>query len=470
VLDSGYFTFNATSRTFTPLDSGYFTFSNETSYTTLDSGYFVFTNTTTYKSIESGYFTFSGESKTYQTLETGWFTFSNQSQFNTIDEGYFVFTAESRNWNTIDDGWFTFTATGERWNNTDSGYFAFSNTSTIKTIDSGWFAFNATTKTFRAEGKYWNTIQSGYFTFRNISTWHAIESGYFTFRNTSLIYSDPTPVNGSSVQIDFDFNITLESPTGDTFDWNISCSNGQYNNSTADSNGSKVLNITGLSYDNNYTIWVNTTHNGVTISHWYSYTMYEINAGFTYTITNSNVKCVANHREHDAYKWDIIIEGTHSSSTGWNNGYDASTYTYTSNQREKISIRLSVRSGTDEGSYQRYIGVVGYVVDKKDAEDYLHEKQCEDNGYYWYNGSCHKKPKELPWNEEKDYDKPFFQTDEDTPLSIQFGEWNINILLVILLIAVILIASKIGKNKKKKSQQDKIISTLKELKNKGKRK
>jgi len=52
------------------------------------------------------------------------------------------------------------------------------------------------------------------------------------------------------------WNITIEDPEGDAFDWDISCTNGDSTSGNDDTNGTKSLHITGLSYGQTYTVTV----------------------------------------------------------------------------------------------------------------------------------------------------------------------------------------------------------------------
>ena len=89
--------------------------------------------------------------------------------------------------------------------------------------------------------------------------------------NDAPVLKHPNPSNNSfevlpSLDI---WNITIEDPNGDTFDWTITV-NGTgigYNASTGDTNGSKIVDVLGnLSLTSAYTVWVNATDGNASVS------------------------------------------------------------------------------------------------------------------------------------------------------------------------------------------------------------
>ncbi|GAH90396.1 unnamed protein product, partial [marine sediment metagenome] len=94
-------------------------------------------------------------------------------------------------------------------------------------------------------------------------------SGWWTFEylvGYPPVFSNPNPANKSTnVPISTTtWNITIEDPEGDTFNWTIETSPDIGSNSSNDAgNGSKEVNITGnLSIGTNYTVYVNATDIG----------------------------------------------------------------------------------------------------------------------------------------------------------------------------------------------------------------
>ena len=95
--------------------------------------------------------------------------------------------------------------------------------------------------------------------------WNNKTYDFRTRANQSTIHSNPYPAN-SSTNIPITttiWNITINDPEGDAFNWTIETSpNIGTNNGTYDANGSKDINISGnLSYFITYTVYVNSTDN-----------------------------------------------------------------------------------------------------------------------------------------------------------------------------------------------------------------
>lgn len=83
--------------------------------------------------------------------------------------------------------------------------------------------------------------------------------------NQTPVLSSPYPSNGSTtVSINWPtWNITINDPEGDTFNWTIEISNGDTNSSNDDSNGTKVVDLTTpMAYSTLFNIWVNATDSG----------------------------------------------------------------------------------------------------------------------------------------------------------------------------------------------------------------
>ncbi|HWR62846.1 MAG TPA: PKD domain-containing protein, partial [Candidatus Thermoplasmatota archaeon] len=86
----------------------------------------------------------------------------------------------------------------------------------------------------------------------------------------------PDPENGSTNQpLSFTWSIPIGDPEADELSWEIQCSNGQGNSESEESNGTKILDLSGLSFFTEYTVWVNATDpegSGVYTRRWYTFT------------------------------------------------------------------------------------------------------------------------------------------------------------------------------------------------------
>lgn len=94
--------------------------------------------------------------------------------------------------------------------------------------------------------------------------------------NRSPLFDPPTPANGSTNNpVSFSWEIPISDPEGDLFDWTIQCSNGQTTSEAGDSNGTKSLSLSNLTYSTTYTIWLNATDpsgSGLFTRSWYTFT------------------------------------------------------------------------------------------------------------------------------------------------------------------------------------------------------
>jgi hypothetical protein len=101
-------------------------------------------------------------------------------------------------------------------------------------------------------------------------------SSWWTFTTPNLItITNPNPENESTGQeLTFTWNVTIESPNGKPFSWWINCSNGQTNSNTADTNGSKTIDIVGLLNATTYRVNVTAIDDdtGYKTERWYIFT------------------------------------------------------------------------------------------------------------------------------------------------------------------------------------------------------
>ena len=94
--------------------------------------------------------------------------------------------------------------------------------------------------------------------------------------NSPPVFGVPSPANGSpGNSLSFSWSIPINDSEGDLFSWTIRCSNGQVNNGTGATNGTKSLSLSGLAYLTTYKVWVNATDptgSGLYTRKWYTFT------------------------------------------------------------------------------------------------------------------------------------------------------------------------------------------------------
>jgi hypothetical protein len=106
--------------------------------------------------------------------------------------------------------------------------------------------------------------------------------GWYTFttkingNNPPALTREPNPSNGSNyAQLTQTWSIRINDLEGNPITWSLQCSNGQVNSSTGDSNGTKRVSLTGLTYATNYKVWVNATDpagSGQYLRKWFTFT------------------------------------------------------------------------------------------------------------------------------------------------------------------------------------------------------
>ena len=153
---------------------------------------------------------------------------------------------------------------------------------------------------------------------------------WFTFTtmdNTPPSFGTPTPTNGSTDQeISLTWQIPINDSNGDLLDWSIECSNSDGNSSNGDSNGSKELDISGLSYSTEYTVWVNATDGTDWTRKWFTFTTRGGTMSIFINQTSWNANCLSGENVSTGPNWallqntgdlavDVSIEGTNT--TAW---------------------------------------------------------------------------------------------------------------------------------------------------------
>ena len=141
-----------------------------------------------------------------------------------------------------------------------------------------------------------------------------------TFANQPPLFGSPSPSNSSSNNLlSLTWSIPINDIDGDAFDWTIQCSNGQTNSNIGDTNGTKSLSLTGLTYSTMYTIWVNATDPTGSNKYtrmWYTFT----------TIGNVNNPPVFGTPSPSngsinsplSLSWNIPINDTEGNAFNWN--------------------------------------------------------------------------------------------------------------------------------------------------------
>lgn len=285
--------------------------------------------------------------------------------------------------------------------------------------------------------------------------------GTFTPINTfhppviSVVY----PSNGS---VDISLNIicyvTIYDVKGDTMNLSF------YENTT----GSWVLQQTNNSIGNGTYYWnyINSTdYNRIyywrIVSNdglnWTNYTYHFrseshiLKADFSYIVTGANIHCTSiSSGPPESYKWEISNDSVIFGTTDWINDTSGINQIFTYPDGGTICIKLYVTGFNQSDWIMKCIGSMNSSKDIYPPEKYYNCKACEDAGYYWYNNSCHEKPKTDPWNEKTDLPEAKIPTDI---YMINLGEWKIDsrfLLVIFILGLLVLLVFKRNKEKKKK--------------------
>lgn len=101
---------------------------------------------------------------------------------------------------------------------------------------------------------------------------------FTTKANEPPVFSTPTLPNESVGNgLSFSWQIPISDPDGNTFNWRIECSNGQFSYANNAGSGTKSLSLSGLTQSTTYTIWVNATDSnppgsGLWTRSWFTFT------------------------------------------------------------------------------------------------------------------------------------------------------------------------------------------------------
>lgn len=122
-------------------------------------------------------------------------------------------------------------------------------------------------------GMSYNTNYTVYVNTTDSLLWTNETFWFFTKLNTApSLPSNPNPANESiDNPLSFTWSINITDADGDTFNWTIECNNTQSNSSNDDTNGTKSVDLSGLSHNTTYTVYVNVTDGTDSISHWFTF-------------------------------------------------------------------------------------------------------------------------------------------------------------------------------------------------------
>jgi len=153
---------------------------------------------------------------------------------------------------------------------------------------------------------------------------------YFTTEadvNNQVVIKNPNPANNSIDQeINVDWQVTMEDPESDVFSWVMECE--EFTSfGVGESNGTKTISLTDLSYDTTYTIYMNATDlggSGHPTFAWFNFTTIEEN----YPPVISNPNPANNSYIHNySVNWSInITDANENDNINWtvecSNGQD----------------------------------------------------------------------------------------------------------------------------------------------------
>lgn len=201
-----------------------------------------------------------------------------------------------------------------------------------------------------AEGKYNATEPS----------WSSFGSEQSHQPNISPVFSSPNPANKSTdVSVSTTtWNVTIEAPNGDTFNWTIELSNENSSSGNDATNGSKVCNI-NVTYATNYTVWVNATDGNHTTNETFWFVTEEGTPTFT-------IKGLPN---------DIItFSGTSGTSVYCNSSGDTNEwleYNMSLNATVNVTeLRVYMDDLNDTSAYINASNITMYVANASNATYY----------------------------------------------------------------------------------------------------
>lgn len=165
--------------------------------------------------------------------------------------------------------------------------------------------------------------------------WYTFSTTTANLINNPPLFGTPSPTNGSTGNLlGFTWSIPINDPEGNNFTWTIQCSNGQTNNASSATNGTKTLLLSGLIFVTTYTIWVNATDptgSGQYTRQWYTFTTRQNSPpvfgtptptnGSTGNLLSLSWSIQINDPEGNTFSWTIqCSNGQKTNGTGTSNG------------------------------------------------------------------------------------------------------------------------------------------------------
>jgi len=142
---------------------------------------------------------------------------------------------------------------------------------------------------------------------------------YFTTissANQSPTFSYPNPSNNSyGNNLTLEWNITIEDPEGDDFNWTINVSDGSFNSSNYSVNGSYSISLADLQGNTTYTVWANVT-DGNGSKNWTNET-FSFRTNSPLVFSNPNPANGSIDVLISTASWNITIEDPEGSTFNW---------------------------------------------------------------------------------------------------------------------------------------------------------
>jgi len=393
--DRGWFTFS-NNLNYTQNSRGHFTFSNNLNFTRDSTGFFGFSNNLNFTQDSIGFFKFNNNLN-FTREKAGFFKFNNNKNFTQDKLGYFLFS-NNLNYTREKAGFFTF-SNNLNYTQNNKGFFRFSNNLNFSRDTTGFFTFS--------HNQNFTRDKLGWFRFFDNLNWTQDTLGFFTFNNNMNFTQDTRGYFLFENNMNFTYN---------TRGWFTFLNNMNYSQNTR-----------GF-----FRFWNNMNFTRNTLG-WFSFVNSTTKSCFTYTIDGNTVRCDASCSDNAThYRWSYTSsEGT--GNTTWSSSYE---YIISILAEGDITIILEVRDGAGNISRSTQSFFISDTRDIIPPEECTSWKDCEDNGWYWYDNECHDCEKPEPWDDWNDFINP---DNSPVPTHIILGTWKIP-LWILVVVSIILIA------------------------------